>query len=205
MRALGIAIVRGLVKGLVIGLALGLVLSFVLRWPVPAGSLLGYLGAMAACGTTGVAGGKAPWREGAWLPAALKALAGVAVGGFAYWMLGAHLDAPLPGALASLLVVGPVDGAEPSWIAAPVLSLTAIAASFGLLVELDHVGEDDDDPPAKPAPKAQGPVRGEPAATQRERRARPTVARTEIENAETVPDSVPPPSRTRRERPSDTH
>jgi thiamine transporter ThiT len=66
MRALVVAIVRGLVKGLVIGLALGLVLTFALRWPVPVGSLLGYLAAMAACGTTGIAGGDAPWREGAW-------------------------------------------------------------------------------------------------------------------------------------------
>jgi hypothetical protein len=199
MRALVVAIVRGLVKGLVIGLALGLVLTFALRWPVPVGSLLGYLAAMAACGTTGIAGGDAPWREGAWLPAALKAVAGVAVGALAYWVLGAHLDAPLPELLSALL--GPTaEGASASWIAAPTLSLTAIAASFGLLVELDHVGKDDE-APEKPKPAARAAEAG-PAATQRERRVRPTVPRTEIENAETVPDSVPPPSRTRRDRPS---
>ena len=118
MRALVVAIVRGLVKGLVIGLALGLVLTFALRWPVPVGSLLGYLAAMAACGTTGIAGGDAPWREGAWLPAALKAVAGVAVGALAYWVLGAHLDAPLPELLSALL--GPTaEGASASWIAKP--------------------------------------------------------------------------------------
>jgi hypothetical protein len=207
MRALGIAIVRGLVKGLVMGLALGLVLTFVARWPMPVGSLLGYLAAMAACGTTGVAGGQAPWKEGAWLPAALKALAGVAVGALGYWILCAHLDAALPELLASVLVVGASDAAQASWVAAPALSLTAIAAGFGLLVELDHVGGDES-PSAKAKSAARGeaaPVaRAEPAATQRERRARPTVARTEIENAETVPDSTPPPSQTRRERRSDT-
>jgi hypothetical protein len=193
MHALGIAIVRGLVKGLVIGLVLGSVLTYALRWPVPIGSLLGYLAAMAACGTTGIAGGRAPWREGAWLPAALKALAGVAVGALAYWMLGAHLDATLPETVASALVSVPSDGPT-SWIAAPTLSITAIAASFGLLVELDHVGADDDAPSRAP----------ERAAATRRERARSTFTRNEIENAETVPDSVPPPSRTRRERSADT-
>jgi hypothetical protein len=127
----------------------------------------------------------------------------VAVGALAYWVLGAHLDAPLPD-LFSVLLGPTTEGASASWIAAPALSLTAIAASFGLLVELDHVG--DDAAPAKARSAEAGakaaPAKAEPAATQRERRVRPTVARTEIENAETVPDSVPPPSRTRPDRPS---
>jgi hypothetical protein len=185
MRDLGTAILRGLVKGLVLGLGLGLGLTFGLRWAVPVGSLLGYLAAMAACGTTGIAGGKAPWAEDAWLPAALKAVAGVAVGALAYWALGAHLDAPLPQALVWL--AGPLpEGAGASWIAAPALALAAMSGSFGMLVELDHVG---DDGATRAAPG--------PASTQRARRARPTTERTEIENAETVADSSPP-SRTRR-------
>ncbi|MBX7193752.1 MAG: hypothetical protein K1X94_16995 [Sandaracinaceae bacterium] len=202
MRALGIAILRGLLKGLVIGLTLGLVLTYALRWAVPVGSLLGYLAAMAACGTTGVAGGKAPWKEGAWLVAGLKALAGVGVGALLYWVLDAHLDATLPSGLVALLAL-PDGGAELSWVSYPPLALAAITASFGLLVELDHLGGDDDTEPAtKPATKSKSSAAPSPTREDK-RRASPALARTEIENAETVPDSVPPPSRTRRDRPAD--
>lgn len=199
MRALGIAILRGLLKGLVIGVTLGLVLTYALRWPVPVGSLLGYLAAMAACGTTGIAGGKAPWNEGAWLVAALKALAGVGVGALLYWVLDAHLEAPLPHDLVvwlSLPSASLGDDGALSWVAYPPLALGAIATSFGLLVELDHLGCDE----AGDAASA-SPARPATKTVEQRRRASPALARTEIENAETVPDSVPPPSRTRRERP----
>ena len=189
MRALGIAIARGLAKGLVIGLSLGLVLTYALRWPVPVGSLLGYLAAMAACGTTGIAGGKAPWKEGAWLVAALKAVAGVAVGALLYWVLGAHLDASLPeGLAASLALPGLAPDEATSWIAFPPLALMAVSATFGLLVEIDDVGGEREDAPAAKAA----------AAT---RNARPSQPRTAIETADTGADDRP--ARTRRERPSD--
>ncbi len=202
MRALGIAIVRGLAKGLVLGLALGLVLSYALRWPMPTGSLLGYLAAMAACGTTGIAGGHAPWREGAWLVAALKCVAGVGVGALLYWALCTHGDASLPGDVVSLLALPSPALAEDgslSWIAIPALSLTAVSTAFGLLVEIDHVGGDDETPAKKADPK-------KAAATQPAKKAAP-IARTVVENADTETDDRPArsgPAETRRARPSDT-
>ncbi|MBN8610990.1 MAG: hypothetical protein J0L92_10425 [Deltaproteobacteria bacterium] len=196
MRALGIAIASGLVKGLVLGLSLGLVISYALRWPMPTGSLLGYLAAMAACGTTGIAGGHAPWREGAWLVAALKCVAGVAVGALLYWVLCAHLDVVLPASLVGLLSL-PADPAlaedgSLSWVAIPVLALASITTAFGLLVEIDHVGGDDDEKKSSAPKKAASTT---PAK-------KPALARTVVENADTETDDRP--ARTRRARPSDT-
>lgn len=201
MRALGIAIASGLVKGLVLGLTLGLVISYALRWPMPAGSLLGYLAAMAACGTTGIAGGHAPWREGAWLVAAIKCVAGVAVGALLYWVLGAHLDVALPGSVVALLALpadpGLAEDGALSWVAIPALALTSITTAFGLLVEIDHVGGDDDE---KSTPK-KTPAAKKADATTPAKKAAP-IARTVVENADTETDDRP--ARTRRARPGDT-
>lgn len=147
MHSLGKAIALGLLKGVVLGLAAGLALSYGLGLPMPAGSLLGYLAAMGVAGTTGVAGGRAPWREGAWIVASIKMLAGVAVGALAYWLLTSYLDAQLPVDLAARLALpeGSLDEAGGvSWLAVPSLALTTISALFGLLVEIDHVGEEDE-------------------------------------------------------------
>lgn len=199
MRALGIAIASGLVKGLVLGLSLGLVITYALRWPMPTGSLLGYLAAMAACGTTGVAGGNAPWREGAWLVAAIKCVAGVAVGALLYWVLGAHLDVALPESLVSLLALpadpGLADDGSLSWVAVPALALASITTAFGLLVEIDHVGGDDDAKATSKKADATRPAK-KPAP----------LARTVVENADTEADARPAArdaGRTRRARPGE--
>lgn len=182
------AILRGLGKGLVLGLALGLVLSYALRWPVPTGSLLGYLAAMAACGTTGVAGGKAPWREGAWLVAAWKGVAGVGVGALLYWALCTHLDGTMPPGLVSLLALpadpGLTEDGALSWVAIPTLSLAAVATTFGLLVEIDHVGGDDDERAS--ASKAGAAPRKADTTAPAKKRA--PLARTVVENADTEID-----------------
>lgn len=189
MRDLGLAIARGLGKGLGIGLCLGLVITYALGWPMPAGSLLGYLAAMAAAGSTGIAGGKAPWREGAWLVALLKAIAGVAAGAFLYWVLCVHLDAGLPAeVVASLAIPGAAEDGSISWVAHAPLSLAALAGVFGLFVELDHLAGDDE-----PAPR----VKGAPPAP---RKATGKVERAALENADTVAEPSPEAKVTRRER-----
>ncbi len=189
MRDLGLAIVRGLGKGLLVGAGLGLVLTYALGWAVPTGSLLGYLAAMAAAGTTGIAGGKAPWREGAWLVALLKALAGVTAGAFFYWVLGVHLDAALPADLVALLAVpGAAEDGSLSWIACPPLSLAALAGAFGFFVELDHLGTPADEPPR--AKTGASPPKKVAAASDREA----------LENAETVTEAPASAKATRRER-----
>ncbi len=184
MRSLGIGLLLGLVKGLAIGALFGVGVTYGLGWPVPAGSLLGYLVAMAATGTAGIVGGRAPWSEGAWLVALLKALAGVAVGAFLYWVEVAHADASLPASIASWLAIP--DGARGlaaedgslSWIAYPPLSITVIAALFGSLVELDALSDQgDESSKKKPAGRAS------------------EAKRTALENADTVG-----PTTTRKER-----
>lgn len=189
MRDLGLAIARGLGKGLGLGLCLGLVLTHALGWPMPAGSLLGYLASMAVAGSTGIAGGKAPWREGAWLVALLKAVAGVAAGAFLYWVLCVHVDAALPAEVVALLgIPGAAEDGSISWVAYAPLSLAAIAGVFGLFVELDHLAGDDE-----PAPRAK-------AAATAPKKSGAKVERAALENADTVAEPSPEAKVTRRER-----
>ncbi len=189
MRDLGLAIVRGLGKGLLVGAGLGLVLTYALGWAVPTGSLLGYLAAMAAAGTTGIAGGEAPWREGAWLVALIKALAGVVAGAFLYWVLEVHLDAALPAELVALLAVpGAAEDGSISWIACPPLSLAALAGAFGLFVELDRLGGRGEEPPRAKT----GGLPPKKAAAVSDREA--------FENADTVTEAPASAKVTRRER-----
>ena len=75
-KRLGIGFLKGLVRGAVVGFGVHLGL----RWPLPSGGLLAYLFAMGVGGTAGVFGGRAPWKEGAWLEALLKMIFGVGVG-----------------------------------------------------------------------------------------------------------------------------
>jgi hypothetical protein len=186
MRSIGQGLLVGLAKGLAIGAAFGAVLTYALGWPVPAGSLLGYLAVMASAGTVGIVGGRAPWSEGAWLVAILKAVAGVGAGAFLYWLLATHADAALPAALAGVLAApGAAEDGSLSWVAYPPLCLAAISAVFGSLVELDHAGDEDEGSAERTSPGAK--------------------ARRELENAATVGPAATKnergaPDRTRRER-----
>lgn len=144
VHALANAVAVGLAKGLVVGVGLGLALSYGLGWPLAPGSLLAYLAAMAAAGTTGVLGTSAPWREGAWKVAAIKALAGVVAGGALHWMLSTYADGALPAGLFEALGVPLGDAPSPaSWLFVAPLSVGVVSAAFGLFVELDRLGETD--------------------------------------------------------------
>jgi hypothetical protein len=189
MRSIAIGLLVGLGKGLAIGVVSGALLAYVLGWALPPGSLLGYLAAMATAGTAAILGGRAPWSEGAWLVALLKALAGLAVGGLLYWLFVTHADVALPGSLAALLALPETataglaaeDGAL-SWLAWPPLALGAVSAAVGALVELDHAGDADD---------TSGPERTSPGAK----------ARKQLEDADTVAATeADGPARTRNER-----
>ena len=157
----------GLIKGLLIGGAAGAGLQYGLPG-VPVVTLLGYLLAMGVAGTAGVFAGKAPWKEGAWIEALLKGLAGVGLGALAYFGLNQITGSfPFPG----------VAGSH-TFAQLPVLFAPAIAGAYGALVELDNTG--DDSKPAgqkKSAKKARVAVEDddavdEPAAKGRKRKRR---------------------------------
>lgn len=127
------------------GLAVGAGIHFGLDWATPSGGALGYLLSIGAAGSTGIFAGRAPWKEGAWIEAALKGFVGAVVGGGLYWAL-AQYTVSLP----------PVPLAELPMAALPPLYLALVAAVFGAFVELDHAGDDDAkkraSPPPPPAP-----------------------------------------------------
>ncbi|MBX3272701.1 MAG: hypothetical protein KF729_20740 [Sandaracinaceae bacterium] len=123
----------GLLKGLVIGGAIGAALQYGLQWTNAAG-LLGFLVSMGAAGTAGVFAGKAPWKEGAWIEAALKGMVGVGLGALAYWGLSyIPFGVPFPG----------LEGTH-AIAALPVVFAPAIAGVYGSLVELDNTGDEGD-------------------------------------------------------------
>lgn len=121
----------GLVKGLLLGAAVGAGVAFGLHWSTPAGGALAYLLAIGTAGTAGIFAGRAPWKDGAWIEAALKGLVGAGVGGGLYWLVARYTPA-----------LGDVPGAGVAWAAFAPVYLAAIAGVFGAVVELDHSGED---------------------------------------------------------------
>ncbi len=123
----------GLLKGLLVGAAIGAGITFGARWPTPSGGLLAYLLALGVGGTTGIFAGSAPWREGAWLDAAIKALFGIGVGAALYWLGASYAAAAIP---------WPGAGHAVPWTSLPPLYLGAIGGIYGALVELDHDGDD---------------------------------------------------------------
>jgi len=129
----------GLLKGLVLGAAIAAGVSYGAHWATPSGGLLAYLLALGVGGTAGIFGGRAPWKEGAWIEAAIKGLVGVCVAALLYWLASAYAarSIPWPGASSPI-----------PWTSIPLLFLPAIGAIFGALVELDH-----DDADGKPAKK----------------------------------------------------
>jgi hypothetical protein len=137
----------GLLKGLVIGGVIGAGLHFGLHLPV-VGPLLGYLAAMAAGSTAAVLAGKAPWREGAWIEALLKGLAGLGVGALLYFLGVRFGSFALPFALP-----GATAGAP--WPTLPLLFAPAFAGLVGSLVELDNTGGSAKGKP----PRAVGPAK----------------------------------------------
>ncbi|MCS6798373.1 MAG: hypothetical protein NZ898_07570 [Myxococcota bacterium] len=118
----------GLVKGLLIGATLGAALQLGLRWPLS--GLLGWLAAMGTGATAGILAGRPPWQQDAWFESVLKALGGIGFGALAYWGAG-YVSGSFPFSLPE------VDPHTP-WREIPLVSLPAIAALFGAIVELDH-------------------------------------------------------------------
>jgi hypothetical protein len=129
----------GLVKGLVIGAAIGAGIAFGAHWSTPSGGLLAYLLALGTGGTTGIFAGRAPWKDGAWIEAAIKGVVGVCVAALLYWLGATYAAAPIP---------WPGSAHAVPWTSLPMLYLAAIGGVYGALVELDH---DDDDAPKKKA------------------------------------------------------
>lgn len=160
----------GFLKGAVIALVVGLGVQLGLRWPTPSGSLLAYLLTMGVGGTAGVFGGRAPWKEGAWLEALLKMLFGVGVGAGLYFLAARYAPLPIP-----------LPGGAAPWTSAAALYLFPIGALYGALVELDYEGGDD-----KKKDKSS-------ASASASRTAKETpkvrVAESDIEDAEVVPAS----------------
>lgn len=129
----------GFLKGLLIGVAVGTGVEAFLHWPLPSGGMLAFLLSIGVGGTAGVFGGRAPWREGAWLEAALKMAVGAAAGAFLYWLASKYASFELPW----------IGGAR-RWTSIAPLFLGPIGALYGAVVELDH-----DEGPA-PATKSAG-------------------------------------------------
>lgn len=132
----------GFLKGLLVGLAVGVGIEAFLHWPLPSGGLLAYLLSIGVGGTAGVFGGRAPWKEGAWLEAALKMAVGAAVGALLYWLASRYAAFELPW----------IGGAR-RWTSIAPLFLAPIGALYGAIVELDH----DEGPPPK-ATASKGPA-----------------------------------------------
>lgn len=161
----------GALKGLLIGLAVGLGVLLGLHWPTPSGSLLGYLLAMAVGGTAGVFGGRAPWKEGAWLEALLKMVFGVGAGAGLYFLASRYAPFQIPF----------VGGAAP-WTSIAPLYLTLIGALYGAVVELDYDAADDKAAKKSASASASRTAKEKPAAKVR-------VEADEIEDAEVVSSS----------------
>jgi hypothetical protein len=122
----------GLAKGLVVGFAIGAAITWGAHWSTPSGGLLAYLLAFGVGGTTGIFAGRAPWREGAWVEAAIKGLVGVCGGALFYWLGSTYAAASVPW-----------PGGSAPWTSIPPLFLAAIGGVYGALVELDHDDRDD--------------------------------------------------------------
>ncbi len=137
----------GLLKGLVLGAAIAAGVSFGAHWATPSGGLLAYLLALGVGGTAGIFGGRAPWKEGAWIEAAIKGLVGVGVAALLYWLASTYAAASIPWPS----IPGPGASERIPWTSIPLLYLSAIGALFGALVELDH-----DDGDAKAGAKKKG-------------------------------------------------
>jgi len=146
----------GLLKGLLVGALVGIGLTYGLCWPMPEGSLLGYLAVVTVGGTTGVLAGRAPWREDAWLEALIKSAIGAAVGAGLYWLACRFGEADLPAMITNQLDVSArvsVQDAPLSWLAFAPLSLGAVGVIIGLFIELDHAldaGKNTKSRPSKP-------------------------------------------------------
>lgn len=117
----------GFLKGLLIGVAVGVGIEGFLHWPLPSGGILAYLLSIGVGGTAGVFGGRAPWKDGAWLEAALKMAVGAAAGAFLYWLASKYASFELPW----------IGGAR-RWTSIAPLFLGPIGALYGAIVELDH-------------------------------------------------------------------
>lgn len=138
----------GLMKGLILGAAVGAGIFFGLHWPTPAGGALGYLLAIGTTGTTGIFAGRAPWKDGAWIEAALKGLVGAGVGGGLYWL-----------AMRYGGLLGDVPTLGVPWVGFGPAYLALIAGVFGAVVELDHAGDEAKDGKPSSGTKSTAKVR----------------------------------------------
>lgn len=149
---MGRRLIIGVLKGLLIGGAVGALLHFGLGVTVLSGALAyviyGLVGA-----TSGALAGRAPWKQGAWIAALLKAAFGLAVGCGLYALAKAFVPHDLgQGVLESALALGAAPGqahalALDQGVAnVPLLFAPALAVLYATLVELDDGGEAEEEP-----------------------------------------------------------
>jgi hypothetical protein len=124
----------GWLKGLIVGGAIGAGLHFGLGW-ASLEPLLAYLVSMATVASAAVLAGRAPWREGAWIEALLKGVAGVGFGALLAWLSSRFAGFALPFALPGVDVAA-------KWSSVPLVFAPLFGALTGALVELDNTGED---------------------------------------------------------------
>lgn len=123
----------GLLKGVVVGGAIGALLHFGLGLTQISASWMNYSLYALVAAVVGLIAGQPFWRRGAGVAAILKALFGLGVGAGLY-------------ALGSNYVRVPVDGFSlfrlgTEFPHAPLLFAPAVAALYGMFVELDDGGE----------------------------------------------------------------
>lgn len=131
-------LVVGLIKGLVLGVGLGAAFQIGAGWGKTDG-LLGYLLAMGISASIAVVSGRSPWHTGAWIEAALKAVAGLCLGALAYWVASSYAAIPLPFGTPNAPVPTP-------WTSQPMFFGTALGVLFGPLIELDNTPKGGDKP-----------------------------------------------------------
>ena len=130
----------GFIKGALVGGLIGAGLHFGLGWTAASG-VLAYALAMGAGGLAGLLTGKPFWKAGAGIENVLKAVVGVGIGAGVYYAASRWLAMPLPAGLPEL-------EAGALWTEVPLLITTAVAATYGTLIELDN-DDDGDEAPAK--------------------------------------------------------
>lgn len=135
----------GIVKGLVIGGAVGGAIYFGAHLAAFTG-VLAYLAYGALGAITGALAGKAPWKQGAGIEAALRGVFGIAVGCGLYALAQAFLKVgPMP-----LPEVAPLVGAQPHSVADQAMFMApALSMLYAALIELDNDGKGEDVAPAK--------------------------------------------------------
>jgi hypothetical protein len=128
----------GLLKGLLLGGAVGAALHFGAHLFTSQG--LGWLNYMLyglVAALAGIAAGKPPWREGAWVETLLKAIVGFGIGAGVFALAHYFLKVPIGGLLN---IPAGTHLAEIPLFFAPI-----VATVYASLVELDNTGNGEQD------------------------------------------------------------